>query len=103
MIVTPGPPSRPPTRRNEPTGGPLFADESPAARLDPVNYGPDLQSDAEGRLTLPALIPGAPYRIVDRTPVFAGAALEVRKEFTVQPGEALELGDILIARPRGRN
>jgi hypothetical protein len=26
----------------------------------------------------------------------------IRKEFTVGPGEAVELGDILIARPRRR-
>jgi len=103
MIVTPGPPSRRPSRRNEPTGGPLFADESTVARLDPVNYGADFQSDAQGRLTFPALVPGALHRIVDRTPTVGGRELEVHKEFTVQPGEILELGDVVIARPRERN
>ncbi len=71
--------------------------------LDPVNYGSDFQSDAQGRLTLPALIPGATYRIEDFTPAFGGGDPVIRKEFTVKPGETIDLGDILIARPQGRN
>ena len=73
------------------------------AALDPVNYASDFQSDAQGRLTLPALIPGATYRIEDFTPAFGGGDPAIRKEFTVKPGETIELGDIVIARPRGRN
>jgi beta-lactamase regulating signal transducer with metallopeptidase domain len=99
MVVTPGPPSSGQAAKD----GPLFAEEASLFLLDPVNYGDDLQSDAQGRLSFPALIPGATYRIVDRTPVIDGGEPAIRKEFTVQPGEALDLGDILIARPRGRN
>jgi hypothetical protein len=47
----------------------------------------------------PALIPGATYRISDqstRTPV----GPQLRKEFTVKPGESLELGDIRIEKPQ---
>ena len=51
----------------------------------------------------PRLIPGATYRIVDLSPVFGGGDPAIRKEFTVKPGEALDLGDILIAKPRRRN
>ena len=101
MIINPGPPSRP--DGNAPAGGPLFADEALVARLDPVNYPADFQSDAQGRVMFPALVPGAPYRIIDRTPTFGGRPLEVRKEFTVRPGEILELGDVVVASPRGRN
>ncbi len=103
MIITPGPPSRPPTRANEPKDKSLFANESAVAAVDPVNYASDFQSDAEGLLVFPALIPGAPYRIVDRTAAVGGGEPELRKEFTVRSGQALHLGDILIARPRRRN
>ncbi len=99
MVVTPGPPRG----RRQAEDGPLFADEASVVSLDPVNYGSDFQSDAQGRLTLPALIPGATYRIQDFTPVFGGGDPAIRKEFTVKPGETLDLGDILIARPQGRN
>jgi len=99
MVVTPGPL----VQGVQAKDGPLFAEEAGVTQLDPVNYGTDFQSDAQGRLTFPALIPGATYRIEDFTPTFGGGEPVIRKEFTAQPGEALDLGDILIARPRGRN
>jgi beta-lactamase regulating signal transducer with metallopeptidase domain/protocatechuate 3,4-dioxygenase beta subunit len=99
MIVAPGAV----VRRNPPNDGPLFATESFMTELDPVNYATDFQSDAQGRVTFPALIPGATYRLVDRSAFYAGGEQEIRKEFIVKPGEALELGDILIAKPRRRN
>jgi hypothetical protein len=99
MVVTPGPLAL----GRQAKDGPLFAEEAGVMPLDPVNYGNDFQSDAEGRLTLPALIPGATYRIEDFTPAFGGGEPAIRKEFTVKPGETLDLGDILIARPQGRN
>ena len=68
-----------------------------------MNHTRDFQSDAQGRVTFPALIPGATYRVVDRSAFYAGGEQEIRKEFTVKPGEALDLGDILIAKPRRRN
>ncbi len=99
MVVTPGPPYG----RSPAKDGPLFADESPLFRIDPVHYGDDFQSDAQGRVTFPALIPGASYRLVDRTPLMDGGEPVIRKEFTVKPGEALDLGDILVAKPVRRN
>ena len=57
--------------------------------IDPINYGDGPASDAQGRIAFPALIPGATYRI-------AGLS----KEFTVKPGETLDLGDIRIEKPR---
>jgi hypothetical protein len=99
MVVTPGPPSR----GNRSRQGPLFAEEEPLSQLDPVNYPRDFQTDAQGRVTFPVLIPGATYRIVDFSTIADGSGPEVRKEFTVRPGEVVELGDILIARPRGRS
>jgi hypothetical protein len=98
LVVTPGPLQ---TRRGE--NGPLFAEEASVVSLDPVNYGSNFQSDAQGRLTLPALIPGATYRVEDFTPAFGGDDPAIRKEFTVKPGETIDLGDIVIARPQRRN
>jgi hypothetical protein len=83
--------------------GPLFADEGAVSSLDPVNHTRDIQSDAQGRVSFPALIPRASYRVVDRSPRLGGAEPAIRKEFSVKPGEAVELGDILIANPRRRN
>ncbi len=60
-----------------------------ASDLDPAHYGNDLRTDAQGRCTLPALIPGATYRI---------QAQEVVQEFTVQPGQTLRLRDLVINR-----
>jgi hypothetical protein len=99
MIITPGPPDRGSPVKDDS----LSADESSLTRLDSVNYGADFQSDAQGRVTWPVLIPGASYRIVDRTPAFGGGEPEVRREFVAGAGAAVELGDILIARPRRRN
>ncbi len=50
-------------------------------------------------MTLPGLIPGASYRVMDRSD--AGRGDQVRKDFTVKPGQTLDLGDILIETPPG--
>ena len=59
-------------------------------RLDPVNHGNGWVADAHGRIVLPALIPGATYRIFTRGVV---------RDFVVGPGEAVELGDVRIEKP----
>jgi beta-lactamase regulating signal transducer with metallopeptidase domain/protocatechuate 3,4-dioxygenase beta subunit len=99
LVVTPGPVDQ----RRPAKVGPLFAEEANVIALDPVNYGNNLQSDAQGRITLPALIPGATYRIEDITPAFGDGDVALRKEFIVKPGETVDLGEILIARPRRMN
>ncbi len=98
MIVTPGSVHR----RKPAKDDPLFADEGSLYELDPLNHPTDAQSDAQGRVTFPALIPGATYRVLDRSAFYAGGEQEIRKEFVVEPGQELELGDILIARPPRR-
>ena len=68
--------------------------------VDPVNYPNELIPDADGRITLPALIPGATYRVLDYTAAIRGqTGPEIRKEFTVKPGETVNLGDIRIEKP----
>ena len=49
---------------------------------------------------LPALIPGSTYRIIDQTTARTPDGPQLRKEFTVKPGETLDLGDILIEKPQ---
>jgi hypothetical protein len=58
---------------------------------DPGHYGDGPRTDAEGRITLPNLVPGATYRISK----FDGKA----KDFTVEPGKKLDLGDIAVVKP----
>jgi hypothetical protein len=58
---------------------------------DPLHYGDGPRTDAEGRVTLPALIPGATYRLIQ----FDGQA----KDFTAESGKTLDLKDIPIKQP----
>jgi hypothetical protein len=97
MVVTPGPPDRSAQVR----AGALAADEDLLSRIDPVNHGNGWVADANGRITWPALIPGATYRIVDRTAGAGPDGPQVRREFVVGPGAAVDLGDILIQKPPG--
>jgi hypothetical protein len=55
------------------------------------NVRKDWHTDAEGRVTWRGLVPGATYRVHDR-------------DFTVRPGEVLDLGDFVVggAAPPGR-
>jgi hypothetical protein len=70
---------------------------------DMSNYATELVSDAEGRLTLPVLIPGASYRFLDSTTFQRGeTGPTIRKEFIVKPGETLDLGDLRIEKPLSR-
>ena len=46
--------------------GPLLANEATLDRVDPPHYRGPIASDADGRISLPALIPGATYRILDQ-------------------------------------
>ncbi len=79
----------------------LEADAAFMPNIDPKHYqrpnGP--VTDAEGRITLPDLIPGALYRISDcSTRNDQDKGVQIRKDFTVKPGETLDLGDILIEK-----
>jgi RNA polymerase sigma factor (sigma-70 family) len=78
----------------------LAADAVCMVYIDPEHYRSDLATDAEGRVALPTLIPGAPYRLSDYSTIrVQDKGAQIRKEFTVKPGETLDLGDILIENP----
>lgn len=82
--------------RNE---GKLSATYDFAFSMDPINYPTDPQPDPEGHITFHALIPGATYWIhrgIDRQYAF-------KKEFTVEPGQTLELGKIVVPQDEGTN
>jgi hypothetical protein len=93
MVVTPG------AAQSPMAAAETLADESDLPRLDPVNYAKFPAPDAQGIITFPALIPGASYRVTDRTTVRDASGPQVRKEFTVKAGETIDLGDIRIQNP----
>ena len=67
--------------------------------LDSQRYR-DLRTDDEGRVTFPTLVPGAPYKLFirDATKRELGKPEEKEIDFTVQPDQDLDLGDIAVAR-----
>ncbi|MEA2631214.1 MAG: hypothetical protein QOE66_1433, partial [Chloroflexota bacterium] len=98
FIATPGPN---PHNRDKNQETELAADAEYMANVDRKHYWNGPSTDAEGRITLPALIPGALYRINDFSTVNDPAkGVQVRKDFTVKSGETLDLGDILIEKPK---
>ena len=99
FIATPGPTQ---FTRDEKLLAELTADSGYMPNIDRKHYWDPPNTDAEGRVTLPSLIPGSLYRITDFSTVNDPArGPQVRKDFRVQPGETLELGDILIEKPQG--
>jgi len=95
MVITAGPHW---SSQENADQGRLTADQDLLTRFDPVHYPKGLISNDRGELLLPALIPGATYRIYDGT-MGEEAERRLRREFTVNPGETLDLGDILIEKP----
>ncbi len=59
-----------------------------------------MAADADGRVVLPVLIPGATYRFTDRAPKQGPIVRRLVREFTVKSGATLDLGDIVIEKPR---
>ena len=88
MVVTPGEFS-PIKARKE---GTFMPESGGLTAIDPVNYPKPPASDDQGRIVFPALIPGTTYHIVDRSTAGAAPGMQLRKEFTVKPGEALRPG-----------
>ena len=73
--------------------GMVVADSDFIANVDRVNYPNGFtDTDAAGRITLPALVPGATYRIFTTQ----DGKSTVAKEFVAQAGEAIDLGDLVV-------
>jgi len=70
----------------------LLADAGSLTNLDRHNYWQKVKTDAEGRVTFPALIPGATYR-VER---WEKDTWVPHKEFTAEAGKTIDLGDVPI-------
>jgi RNA polymerase sigma factor (sigma-70 family) len=98
FVATPGP-NR--TSFNEHDRTKLSADADLAANVDRKHHWNLPRTDANGGFTMVSLIPGALYRINDMsTNNDATKGIQLRKDFTVKPGQTLDLGDILIEKPR---
>jgi hypothetical protein len=89
ILVTPGADLFDETARKKDL---LLADTDFLANIDRLNYPRDEpRTDAQGRCTFPALIPGSTYFLHSQK----NATVE-RKEFTVEAGKVRELPDITI-------
>jgi RNA polymerase sigma factor (sigma-70 family) len=96
IVVTAGPSA---LSRDERHQAELAADAELVVNVDRKHYPALPATDAEGRVTLMSLIPGASYRITDFSTVTNDKGLQIRKDFTVKPAETLDLGDIAIEKP----
>jgi hypothetical protein len=98
FVATPGPHIADRGKSRDPAA--LTADADFLVNIDRMHYWNFPPIDAAGRITLDALIPGAQYRISDySTAGVPDKGYQVRRDFTVQAGETLDLGDILIEKP----
>jgi hypothetical protein len=94
IVVTPGRSSQ--YGAEDTKEGELTADEGSLTNIDRHNYWDKVKTDDQGRIVFPALIPGATYRIgrweKDRW--------VPHKEFTVESGKQIDLGDVVRDRAK---
>ncbi len=99
LIITPGPPRN---SRSKEDRGKLAADAGDMVNMDQRHYLNFPPADRDGRVVLPDLVPGAVYRILDSsTTDVPDKGVQARRDFSVKPGEELDLGDVLIEKPQG--
>jgi protocatechuate 3,4-dioxygenase beta subunit len=72
--------------------GKLAADADFVANVDRMNYWPGPKTDEQGRVTFPALIPGATYRLE----TYKDGKPQVLEQFSVKSGESKDLGDVQL-------
>jgi hypothetical protein len=92
MIITPGSPKRYLNAAGDHGKEEFLADSMALVNLDRTNYSDKVKTDAEGHITFPALIPGATYRVAR----WEKDEWVPHKEFTVESGKTIDLGDIVI-------
>jgi RNA polymerase sigma factor (sigma-70 family) len=88
IVVTPGPHY---IDRKSYLAGELSADADVVANVDRLNHWNVPRTDADGRVTFPALIPGATYRIID----YSNQENPLKQEFRVEAGESRKLPDVV--------
>jgi RNA polymerase sigma factor (sigma-70 family) len=93
MVVTPGPYPIPQQQPNETR---LLGHVGALSAIDAINYKDGPVSDTTGQIAFPALVPGATYRRIPS----GTKGTPLSDEFTVNPGETLDLGDIVIEKPQ---
>ena len=71
--------------------GQMAADADYVGNLDRLNYWNGPLTDSEGRVTFPALIPGATYRIVE----ISDRDDMVKCEFKAESGKTVKLPDVV--------
>jgi hypothetical protein len=86
MLVQPGFPAGP----KQPRAVPADPDRVRLGAVDRRHYFDGLVTDEQGRITLPALIPGATYRVSD------GSLGGRERKFTAEAGKRVELPDLVI-------
>jgi hypothetical protein len=91
IVVTPGPSQY---ARKASEKSKLAADADTVANVDRRNHWPGRVTDVQGRVTFPALIPGATYRIVD----LGDMHHVVKEEFTAEAGKTLKLPDMTLKK-----
>lgn len=72
--------------------GELLADADSVSNIDRTDYWPGPETDDQGQVVFPALIPGATYRFAS----YVKGKPKILKEFAVQPGEQVDLGDLTV-------
>jgi RNA polymerase sigma factor (sigma-70 family) len=94
IVITPGRPAFAYSAEDEATRAQPIADAESLTNLDRHNYWDKVKTAADGRITFPALIPGATYRIGrwDKDQWLP------HKEFTAKPGETVDLGEVVIRK-----
>jgi RNA polymerase sigma factor (sigma-70 family) len=98
FVMTPGPSYMSQAERDKVQ---LSADAEFLTNVDHKHYRDLPRTDDKGRFTMVSLIPGALYRINDMSKINdVTKGIQVRKDFTVKPGEAVDLGDLLIEDPK---
>ena len=76
--------------------GELAADSDFISNVDRKNHWPGPETDADGRVTFEVLIPGATYRIFGTE----NGHLVVKKDFSVEAGRTLDLGEFVITEAK---
>jgi hypothetical protein len=74
--------------------GELLAETEMLLNFDRHNYWDRIKTGAKGLITFPALIPGATYRVAR----WENDGWVLHKEFKVESGKTIDLGDVPIDR-----